>query len=556
MAILYSPAPAFAHISESVVWERLRDQVPDDAIIFSNLLIHDAEGEHELDFVVILPNQGIVVIEVKGGYISPLGDGKFIQKSRNEEREIDPVGQVNRNRHALDRWLISHSGMRFNVKTSTLLIFATTHLNSGYSHSSIPKEKLIDSDGLLTLSSALTRSLNVEKGGRSVPTSDQVELIVDCLRSQVFDNTDINDIRFLTDERSLHTMELVAENMRYLDFVAKLDRFYLKGPAGSGKTAMATELARRLTVNGQKVLLLTYNRALALWLQRNRESLNKCERVKMIRNVHSFMEEWGVEFPDPDSDEFFAVGCAEEFKILAPQKSHDEKFDAIIIDEAQDFSDLWLEAVQQALVDPQHGAFYLFGDDRQQLVNRRGKFGQTFPELILNSNIRNSKQIGELANLFTDEPTSAIGFSGPDVLYVEVPEDYTTFDATSDVINFLLDNDWNHNQIAVLTVKHRHPMHKEGVDFHGDKYFRNLWKADDVFASTVSSFKGLDRPAVILGIDGFHDDMDAIDVMYSGITRARDLLIIVSRRSELAANFSPEQVAALTANPIDVEFNI
>lgn len=554
MAISYPPTPAFVNRSEEEVFKHLERQLPEDAHIFSNVRIHDVEGEHEIDFVVILPRDGIVVIEVKGGYIQPTDGGKFTQRSRNEERTIDPVGQVSRNRHALDRLLKSRTSMGFNVRTATLVVFADSTLNKSYRHTSIPRDLLVDRDELNTLSSSVLRSLTFETGGRSAPTLDQSKRIAETLKGQVFDSANLNDIRRLTDERSNHTKELVQDNKRYLDLVSRISRFYLKGPAGSGKTAMAMELAQRHTNEGDRVLFLTYNRALALWLHHLREEQPRPQRISAIKSIHPFMEEWGVVFPDDRMNEFYETECAEQFRAIASNRPIEEKFDVLIIDEAQDFSDLWIESIMYALKDPQTAPIYLFGDDRQELVHRRGSFGHDFAPLTLHTNIRNSQQIAELANLFTDEPSVSHGFPGPDVLFVEIPEDYTTFEATSDVINYLLDNDWNHNQIGVLTIKHRHPMHREGAKFHGDNYFRKLWKADDVFAATVGSFKGLDRPAVILGVDGFHEDMDPEDVMYSGITRARDLLIVVSRLSELEANFTPVQIAALTANPIEIEF--
>jgi len=81
--------------------------------------------------------------------------------------------------------------------------------------------------------------------------------------------------------------------------------------------------------------------------------------------------------------------------------------------------------------------------------------------------------------------------------------------------------------VAVLTTRHRHPVQRE---YEGDKeaYWNDLWASDDVFYSTVAGFKGLERPAVVLTVDGFHDDLDPRGVLYTGMSRARDLLIVVA----------------------------
>ena len=38
-------------------------------------------------------------------------------------------------------------------------------------------------------------------------------------------------------------------------------------------------------------------------------------------------------------------------------------------------------------------------------------------------------------------------------------------------------------------------------------------------------FKGLERPVIVLAVDGFHDGV-AREVMYTGLSRARDQLIV------------------------------
>ena len=61
-----------------------------------------------------------------------------------------------------------------------------------------------------------------------------------------------------------------------------------------------------------------------------------------------------------------------------------------------------------------------------------------------------------------------------------------------------------------------------------DAYWNDLWDSDDVFYSTVAGFKGLERPAVVLMVDGFHAGLDPKNVLYTGMSRARDLLVVVA----------------------------
>ena len=92
---------------------------------------------------------------------------------------------------------------------------------------------------------------------------------------------------------------------------------------------------------------------------------------------------------------------------------------------------------------------------------------------------------------------------------------------------------WLPEHVALLTTQHRHPVH---VELGDDKtaYWKELWATDDVFYSTVAGFKGLERPVVVLAVDGFHSTANPRSVMYTGMSRARDLLIIVGPSGELA----------------------
>jgi superfamily I DNA and RNA helicase len=86
---------------------------------------------------------------------------------------------------------------------------------------------------------------------------------------------------------------------------------------------------------------------------------------------------------------------------------------------------------------------------------------------------------------------------------------------------------YTRDHIAVLTTKHRHPMQAEARHVHGEKHWDLLWEGDDIFYSTVAGFKGLERPVIVLVVDGFHNDLQPRNVMYTGMSRARDLLIVV-----------------------------
>jgi ATP-dependent exoDNAse (exonuclease V) beta subunit len=59
-----------------------------------------------------------------------------------------------------------------------------------------------------------------------------------------------------------------------------------------------------------------------------------------------------------------------------------------------------------------------------------------------------------------------------------------------------------------------------------DAYWATYWQNDDLFYGHVLGFKGLERPAVVLAVNGFRDEARAKEMLYVGLSRARDLLVV------------------------------
>jgi hypothetical protein len=100
-------------------------------------------------------------------------------------------------------------------------------------------------------------------------------------------------------------------------------------------------------------------------------------------------------------------------------------------------------------------------------------------------------------------------------------------DVADDVAAALLEGgDWPPESVALLTTHQRHPVQKERQAEGQDAYWATFWDDEDLFYGHVLGFKKLERPAVVLAVSAFRDAARAREILYVGLSRARDLLVV------------------------------
>ena len=86
--------PVFATGSEEETWENLRSALPAEAVLLANQRISDDTKDHEADLVVLMPDVGVVVVEVKGGSVWRRRRRLAPEAGARPEPANDPVAQA------------------------------------------------------------------------------------------------------------------------------------------------------------------------------------------------------------------------------------------------------------------------------------------------------------------------------------------------------------------------------------------------------------------------------------------------------------------------------
>jgi len=276
------------------------------------------------------------------------------------------------------------------------------------------------------------------------------------------------------------------------------------------------------------VAVVCYSYGLAHHLRRSLLTGSSAKRPAFVGTFEDLARDWGIEITGSrDDSDFWEVELPQLMAARAVELTPEDRFDSVIVDEAQDFADDWWTPLVGALRDEAAGGIFAYSDERQRVFARFGHPPLAMVPLVLDHNLRNTRQIAQ--SFVPLAPTSMVlrGGEGPQVEFVPV----TTADAieaADDQIERLLDEGWEPRDIALLTMGARHPVQKERQETRGFAgYWDEFWSNDDVFYGHVLGFKGMERRAVVLCVNetGMRDR--SRERLYVGMSRATDRLVVV-----------------------------
>lgn len=524
--------PSFPTESERAVWDELRRSLPDDATLIPNFRLTTHERDHEVDLVVVLPAFGVFALEVKGAGLV-LREGTWTMRRGTGAEVIDPVAQAQEATHAL-RALIEHhrdwtSSSRGRVRVLPGVVTPFTDLGGAAPPGCRPW-MLHDKTQVPTLVERLQSVPASYQTDRRPPSKADCDAVVDILTGRGMSSA--SSIEDSADERESRADRLTQEQSMLLGVTRLLRRVEVRGGAGSGKTVLALTQSRELTRGKygrprERVGLLCYSIGLASFFKREVASWHYKDRPAFVGTFEELANAWGIESGSRDDPTFWE----ERLPVLMTEKAHElprkDRFDSFVVDEAQDFATSWWGPLLGALRDQEQGGLYVYSDENQSLFPR---FGRLPVPLVLDHNLRNTKQIAEVFKPLTPMKMRLDGGDGPEVVHVQCSP-AEALDVADDQVEALLDEGWSPGNVALLTTGQRHPEQRSRQETDGqDGYWASYWDDDLAFYGHVLGFKGLERRAVVLCVneDGTRDRFR--ERIYVGLSRATDRLIVVGDR--------------------------
>lgn len=522
--------------AECIVYDALERQLDNSFHVFYSrpwlgTRPDGSEVEGEADFVVAHPELGVLCIEVKGGGITVDKDGQWRSKDRyGMTRKIkDPVKQARDSRYALreklkqsprwgpHRWLSDTYGV----------ILPDVRRESRDLRPDMPLELFAFNEDLRFLDAWVPSRFHGseldEAGGGAAFGPEGVaavdDLVARPIRLQIplsaEVGSDLRRIETITN-RQYHIIHSLARNRRMA----------IAGAAGTGKTILALHKAALLAGEGQKVLLLCFNRPLSGYLR---------EKVRGLGGVtattfHAFYD-FVMEVAGRHDRLLAGQGVPDADSLVDAFVDSDlDAYDAVIVDEGQDFEDSWLEALEVVVRDAREGVLYIFFDDNQNVMARGRQYIDRlqYSPYDLTQNFRNTRRIFDLANRYYRgghvEPIGPDGLAVRWHAYDDLPSLRSTL--AGRIGDLLHNQNIVPRQIAVLVpdVRWAETLAPGGRLARYEVADAEASELKRVIVDSVRRFKGLEKPVVFLVLD-VHASTE-VELLYTAITRAQTLLEI------------------------------
>jgi hypothetical protein len=500
--------------------------------------------EGEADFVLLHRRWGLLILEVKGGDVEyDATNGLWVQ---NGHPMKDPFKQAQGNMHALLDQIANRcrflraQGKDLPCPFGYAVVFPacdfTGTLPPGV-HSSV----IFGASDLPKLGRSIEAAL---KHWATAPPQPMEIADFKMLREALTSNFRmVVSVSSRIDEDEEILLRLTEDQTEQLMGLFGTARAAIEGVAGSGKTLLALLRAEAFAQEGQQVLFLCYNKKLAESLSRRTSHVTNLTVTNFHRLCHDLCEEAGVPFEIPteagQANAFWSEQ-APELLMEALDRLPSQRYDALVVDEAQDFKDLWWIAIEKLSRQP--GApLYIFYDRDQNLYGTELEFPITEPTFKLRTNCRNTRSIASRCSSIIGSTirTSSFAPEGEEPLIVLTDSAEQVRQECSDLLaRHIGQGGLSPSRVAILSTRSR--VKSCLGDGKLDRYaltdeLQEWENGKAVWFSTVKAFKGLEADVLVLiEANDFHPVYFSRQDLYVAASRAKHRLAVFTSSKEVA----------------------
>ena len=512
--------------SERIVYAELKNQLPDSFEVFYSVQWSVFEGGHmqksESDFIISSPDYGFLCLEVKGGSGIRIDNNTwYLNDSEYGERRLNtsPYAQAEKSMYYFKKLYSQTYNIDYSGIYGAGVIFPFYTIGDTQIFSNRNRDCTIDFNDMNNIFEKIKRMFRSWSGstyGLRVYSRNQHQAFLEIVRKKIAVSAAAGAL-IKYKERQLSVINRVQDNHIY--FLKNIRQFYVRGGAGTGKTWIAMKMAKE---EAQK----SGNRSLFLC-----SSPNLAEEVNThigssvhVRDIKTFFSEIADNFTYYDPPIYKGIGQA--IKADVP------KYDAIFIDEAQDFTEEWAQLIRRLLVDTVNSRLGVFFDDSQILreVSFGDAFDITMPPFLLRENIRNTANIYTWAASQTNLGADIIAnpVEGPTPI-TEIMNDkrQLTYRLESLLKEYLIDEQLPSKSLMLIVDDKNGflSLYPDGIAKW--RFVRNAnLDENDVYVASIEEFKGLESDMVIY----IHSENATMYENYTAYTRAKYYLIELVRR--------------------------
>lgn len=503
---------------------------------------HNHKAYGEIDFVIVC-EYGVACLEIKGGRVE-CRDGNWYFTDRygiERTKHEGPFAQVVGNMYSLDKILkdkFHNSNRLSNITMACGAVFPDIKFEhtgqeciSEITYDNSTSDITAYVDGVFRYWEGRKHK---EKAKLSI---QDIKNIVNFLRGDFVFVPMLSD-RLNSVEQKL--IRLTYEQTQLMQALSMNVHLMIEGKAGTGKTLLATDYAKKRAKEGKKVLYLTFNKNLS---NNVNSQIGEIENLKII-NIHALFGEYVKVDNDKlnaNPSKYFSEDLPEEvldyLSVLSDSEIDKLNYDVLVMDEGQDIlkpAYLYpLDTILRGGFDK--GSWAVFYDPDQNIYNPEYEAGMEIikgfhlAHFKLSINCRNTVQIGkysyELSGIKLDE---YIRENGEEVVKVG----YQTVEECKNKIYDLL-KELKKEKVSlddvIFLAPHRYKnsiLSEIGIEVN--ELGKSEIDKNIPYFSTIQGFKGLDSKIVILvDIENIKPENYSRFIYIAG-TRARTLLYVVA----------------------------